>query len=73
MDAETWFTADQAVEQGFADEALGNTQNQAMRAAWNLSAYTNAPTIDDVDLAAAHIANTTRLNRSRLALLHPRI
>lgn len=41
MDAETWFSASDAVEQGFADrvesgrKAAGNT--------WNLSVYQNAP------------------------------
>lgn len=79
MDAETWFTADQAKEQGFVDEVIGNTQNASMKATWNLSAYANAPAIeDDVDSpSAAEIAaqaeRVARLNRSRLAaLLHPR-
>lgn len=41
MDAETWFTADEAVDNGFADrviEASGKASN-----AWNLAAYANAP------------------------------
>ncbi len=74
MDAETWFTAEQAVENKFADRVLSNTQNAAMRAAWNLSAYKQAPAIDpdSVQLQAAaaeqqHRAH--RLNRSRLAAL----
>lgn len=43
MDAETWMTANEAVERGFADrvvEAVKTTENSA---AWNLSAYDNVP------------------------------
>lgn len=39
MADETWFTADEAVEYGFADK-LAETE---AKAAWNLSAYANAP------------------------------
>lgn len=42
MDGETWFTADEAVENGFADrkvEVVGKRKAQA----WDLSAYENAP------------------------------
>jgi ATP-dependent Clp protease protease subunit len=39
MTAETWFTAAEAVEQGFADRVA---ETEA-KAAWNLSAYANAP------------------------------
>ncbi len=42
MDAETWFTADEAVDNGFADrvvEVVGKRTSNA----WNLSAYQNAP------------------------------
>lgn len=45
MDAETWFTADEAAEHGFVDrivEVAGSAKNT-----WNLSAYANAPKIDD--------------------------
>lgn len=45
MDAETWFTADEAITHGFVDRLAataepkaGNTSNT-----WNLSAYTKAP------------------------------
>lgn len=73
MDAETWFTAEQAKEAGFADEVLGNTQNSAMQAKWNLSAYSQAPAIEEQgpspEQIAAHIANVTRMNRSRLDAL----
>lgn len=76
MDAETWFTAEQAVENKFADQVLTNTQNAAMRAAWNLAAYSNAPQLeaDPAQLQAATAEQQqriARLNRSRLAaLLH---
>lgn len=39
MTAETWFTADEAVEHGFADRVA---ETEA-KASWNLSAYANAP------------------------------
>ena len=44
MDAETWFTADEALANGFIDnvaEAKAKTKN-----AWNLAAYKNAPRPD---------------------------
>lgn len=66
MRAETWFTADQAVEHGFADEVVANTQNEQMRAAWNLSAYANAPKLDEPPPApdwSAVIANNHRRMR----------
>lgn len=44
MDAETWFTAQEAVDFGFADmidsPETSGTQN---RAAWNMASYKNAP------------------------------
>jgi ATP-dependent Clp protease protease subunit len=68
MDAETWFTADEAVEHGFADravEVVGKRKNQ-----WNLSAYENAPaseteSAEDITDVSAH---RNALER-RLALL----
>ncbi len=67
MDAETWFTADEAVANGFADtvvEVSGRASNSA--SAWNVSAYANAPkaltepknpAVDDATVAAhrAHL------------------
>lgn len=43
MDAETWFTAEQAVENGFADRV--NTHGKKAKAAadWKLDAFANAP------------------------------
>lgn len=42
MDAETWFTADEAVKHGFADEAAGD-DGQTVKAAYDISFYANAP------------------------------
>lgn len=42
MDAETWFTADEAKEHGFADRVVEVVGKRASNA-WNLSAYANAP------------------------------
>lgn len=41
MDAETWFTAQEAADAGFVDSIVPNTQGT--RAQWDLSAYSNAP------------------------------
>ena len=40
MAAETWFTADEAVEAGFADRVA---ESAAAKSEWNLSAYAKAP------------------------------
>jgi ATP-dependent Clp protease, protease subunit len=77
MDAETWFTAEEAVTNGFASKVLANTQNaatqQAMQAAWNLAAYRNAPPLQDDERAAIELnesrSRVMRLNRNRLAAL----
>lgn len=42
MDAETWFTAEQALDAGFVDKINPNIQNVSNE--WNLSAYEKAPT-----------------------------
>lgn len=42
LEAETWFTADEAVSNGFADRAVEVVGSKAANA-WNLSAYQNAP------------------------------
>lgn len=70
MDAETWFTAEQAVERGLVDAVIANTQNTAAAGTWNLSAYSNAPK-EEPDPAAisAEIERMNRLNRSRLSAL----
>jgi ATP-dependent Clp protease protease subunit len=75
MDAETWFTAEEAKAAGFVDEitgAAGDANKAASR--WNLSAYANAPKAadppqpDPAELAA-QAERQHKLNRSRLALL----
>jgi ATP-dependent Clp protease, protease subunit len=66
MDAETWFTEEQALAAGFVDAIDSNTkrdpasQAQASASRWNLSAYANAPKLPplqqlqaDQDTAAA--------------------
>lgn len=42
MDEETWFTADEAVEHGFADRKVEVVEKRKKNA-WNLAAYKNAP------------------------------
>lgn len=49
MKAETWFTADEAVEEGLADEALPEAveQRRTKAALWDLSVYQNAPALEE--------------------------
>lgn len=42
MDAETWFTADEAIANGFCDR-LAATADKAAKNTWNLAAYSKAP------------------------------
>jgi ATP-dependent Clp protease protease subunit len=44
MAAETWFSAQEAVDLGFADVMVSNEKGKAKNA-WNLAAYKNAPVI----------------------------
>lgn len=84
MDAETWMTAQEAVDAGFADAIVGAADHGGQAGAaggaanrWNLAAYANAPKPADPpsDDAAAQRAideqaqRIARLNRSRLSLL----
>ena len=41
MGAETWFTAEEAVEEGLADEAISD--GPKAKSSWDLSAFDNAP------------------------------
>jgi ATP-dependent Clp protease protease subunit len=75
MDAETWFTAEEAKAAGFVDSVIQPPKaDDAKAARWNLAAYPNAPkpadkpapTEADLD---AHAANVATLNRSRLQAL----
>lgn len=43
MDAETWFTGDEAVANGFADRTTPAAANAAQNTAWNLAAFDKAP------------------------------
>lgn len=52
MAAETWFTADEAVAAGLADEVLAEN-NQRPQAKWDLSAFANAPAADESAIEAA--------------------
>lgn len=69
MDAETWFTAEEAVAAGLADRVSGAAVKG--QSAWNLSAYENAPAAEPEpaerkDITAGlHFATLER----RLALL----
>lgn len=77
MDAETWFTADQAVAAKFVSSVLTNTQKvtpQAAMRAWNLSAYNNPPQLEDEppppaqpDFAQLHANNQRRLRLFQIA------
>lgn len=43
MDAETWFTAEQAVDNGFADRVNASGKKAKASADWKLDAFANAP------------------------------
>lgn len=68
MDAETWFTAQEALDAKFIDAIDSNTKGEK-QAKWNLSAYANAPAQKEPEpdlsvLAAAQLQ--TNRNRMRL-------
>lgn len=65
MQAETWFTAEEAVENGFVDSIseVAKVENK-----WNLSAYNNAPKIDDADADALQWEAARQRNMNRLRL-----
>ncbi|MES2500138.1 MAG: head maturation protease, ClpP-related [Pseudomonadota bacterium] len=44
MDAETWLTAQEALDKGFVDSVFNGTKAENK---WDLSAYNNAPVIED--------------------------
>ena len=46
MAAETWFTADEAITAKLADAIAEDAPKNTSRAAWNMSAYGNAPPCD---------------------------
>lgn len=64
MAAETWFTAQEAVNAGLADSVL--TENtQRPQAKWDLSAYAKAPAIEAADEIEADPAPDMRPVRAR--------
>lgn len=71
MDAETWFTAQEAFDAGFVDVIEPNTKGEKAQAKWNLSAYANAPEqkeeIEVPDLVALS-AQQIQMNKNRLRL-----
>lgn len=72
LEDETWFTADEAVEHGFADRKVEVVQKRTKNA-WNLSAYKNTPAAllqpgNTATDGEAIIAHQSALSR-RLALL----
>jgi len=50
MDAETWFTAEEVVEKGFADRMVETVEGVGNVTRWNLSAYGNPPKSEEPDL-----------------------
>ena len=85
MDAETWYTPQQALKAKLVDHVDANTkrdsaaQDRALASAarWDLSAYSNAPKPGDIvrqpDLAALAEKTAAQLhtNRNRMRLLSP--
>lgn len=72
MEAETWFTADEALTSGFVDRiaqpASGNKSSASNT--WNLAAYQNAPkTLAAPQAQALQSATQTNINKLSLALV----
>lgn len=65
MAAETWFTADEAVANGFVDSI---SEAAKVENKWNLSAYNNAPTVNDTVADAELLAALRQRNMNRLRL-----
>lgn len=76
MDAETWFTADEAKTAGFIDKVEPSTQKRDTKDQWDLSAYANAPKSMPepkvVDNTAELVAAQLQRNRNRLRLVAQR-
>ena len=69
MDAETWMTAQEALDNGFVDRI---TKTGKAKNAWNLSAFANAPSIPEAEPEpepAPVNDGTTDTNRNKLRLL----
>lgn len=73
VEAETWFSAEEALALGFVDRIDANTKHdraQASASRWNLSAYANAPKLaPPAPDADALITDQLQANRNRLRML----
>lgn len=80
MQAETWFTPEEALAAGFIDGIDPNTKkksaanDQASASRWNLSAYAHAPKVQapepEPDLASL-ARSQIQINRNRLRMIAP--
>lgn len=68
MDAETWFTADEAVANGFADRKVEVVEKRSKNA-WNLSAYKNAPKPEEPEASDVSVDAFRNTLERRLSLL----
>lgn len=69
MNAETWFTAEEAIENGFVDRLAPNAK---VKNAWNLAAFTNAPESllkQEEEIIVTTNPAMTAANTNRLRLL----
>jgi ATP-dependent Clp protease protease subunit len=75
MDAETWFTAQEAMDAGFIDAVVPNTQASSTRAQWDLSAYSNVPKPEHIpeQTVEERIALQVQRVTNRLRLLGTRV
>ena len=67
MAAETWFTAQEAVEEGLADEAI--SEGPKAKSNWDLSAFLNAPAQNQDDQVKPDLSNQIRARRLAAALV----
>lgn len=68
MEAETWFGAQEALDNGFIDEIV--TAQPKTRATWNLSAYSHPPKIEQTQREPEPIAHQTQMaHMHRMAAL----
>lgn len=68
MDAETWFTADEAVENGFADRKV-DVVGKRSKNTWNLAAYKNAPKAEETPEPEADLSAVRNELERRFSLL----
>ena len=66
MDAETWFTAEEAVTEGFASSVNSAGKKADARGGWNLSAYANAPLV-----ASPEPAPEPEVTPTQVAIVEP--